>query len=156
MIIKQNDFKKKFKTPLKFNYSSKLFEFDISEAFEFIDKYKNETNLDEKMIKGLDHFVQSLDSYFDLLKISTAQDCHIKIYGSVTLENRAILRATNMFHQRPWFSNISVTMSDKEVSEYQSDNGICFAQVYIITIILIDKICKLFDFILFYLFRHYL
>lgn len=108
------------------------------------------------MIKGLDHFVQSLDSYFDLLKISTAQDCHIKIYGSVTLENRAILRATNMFHQRPWFSNISVTMSDKEVSEYQSDNGVCFAQVYIITIILIDKICKLFDFILFYLFRHYL
>ncbi|RHZ54204.1 hypothetical protein Glove_429g64 [Diversispora epigaea] len=65
--IKQNDFEKKFKTLLKFNYSSKLFEFDISEAFEFIDKYKNETNLDEKIIKGLDHSIQSLDSYFDLL-----------------------------------------------------------------------------------------
>ncbi|RHZ77269.1 hypothetical protein Glove_183g5 [Diversispora epigaea] len=51
-IIKQNDFKKKFKTPLKFNYSSKLFEFDILKAFEFIDKYKNKTNLDEKMIKA--------------------------------------------------------------------------------------------------------
>ncbi|RHZ68398.1 hypothetical protein Glove_295g4 [Diversispora epigaea] len=109
-IIKQNDFKKKFKTPLKFNYSSKLFEFDISEAFEFIDKYKNETNLDEKMIKGLDHFIQSLNSYFDLLKISTAQGCHIKIYRSVTLENRAILRTTNMFHKRPWFSNISTLL----------------------------------------------
>ncbi|RHZ81094.1 hypothetical protein Glove_123g180 [Diversispora epigaea] len=100
-IIKQNDFKKKFKTPLKFNYSSKLFEFNILEAFEFIDKYKNETNLDEKMIKGLDHFIQSLDSYFDLLKISTAQGCHIKIYRSVTLKNRAILRTINMFHKRP-------------------------------------------------------
>ncbi|RHZ74796.1 hypothetical protein Glove_219g104 [Diversispora epigaea] len=132
-IIKQNDFKKKFKTPLKFNYSSKLFEFDISEAFEFIDKYKNETNLDEKIIKGLDHFIQSLDSYFDLLKISTAQGCHIKIYRSVTLENRTILRTTNMFHKRPWFSNISVTINDEELFEYQSDNGICYAQVYIIT-----------------------
>ncbi|RHZ88122.1 hypothetical protein Glove_26g226 [Diversispora epigaea] len=79
-----------------------LFEFDILEAFEFIDKYKNETNLDEKMIKGLDHFIQSLDSYFDLLKISTAQGYHIKIYESVTLENRAILHTKNMFHKRPW------------------------------------------------------
>ncbi|RHZ83080.1 hypothetical protein Glove_99g24 [Diversispora epigaea] len=138
-IIKQNDFKKKFKTPLKFNYSSKLFEFDISEAFEFIDKYKNETNLDEKMIKGLDHFIQSLDSYFDLLKISTAQGCHIKIYRSVTLENRAILRTTNMFHKRPWFNNISVTMNDEELFEYQSDNGICYAQTLLITEVFLKK-----------------
>ncbi|RHZ87318.1 hypothetical protein Glove_37g146 [Diversispora epigaea] len=138
-IIKQNDFKKKFKTPLKFNYSSKLFEFDISEAFEFIDKYKNETNLDEKMIKGLDHFIQSLDSYFDLLKISTAQGCHIKIYRSVTLENRAILRTTNMFHKRPWFSNISVTINDEELFEYQSNNGICYAQTLLITEVFLKK-----------------
>ncbi|RHZ81214.1 hypothetical protein Glove_123g171 [Diversispora epigaea] len=109
-----------------------LFEFDISEAFEFIDKYKNETNLDEKMIKGLDHFIQSLDSYFDLLKISTAQGCHIKIYESVTLKNRAILHTKNMFHKRPWFSNISVTMNDEELFEYQSDNGICYAQTLLI------------------------
>ncbi|RHZ69351.1 hypothetical protein Glove_284g14 [Diversispora epigaea] len=138
-IIKQNDFEKKFKTPLKFNYSLKLFEFDISEAFEFIDKYKNETNLDEKMIKGLDHFIQSLDSYFDLLKISTAQGCHIKIYESVTLENRAILRTKNMFHKWPWFSNISVTMNDKELFEYQSDNGICYAQTLLITEVFLKK-----------------
>ncbi|RHZ76095.1 hypothetical protein Glove_203g15 [Diversispora epigaea] len=130
---------KTFKTPLKFNYSSKLFEFDISEAFEFIDKYKNETNLDEKMIKGLDHFIQSLDSYFDLLKISTAQGCHIKIYRSVTLENRAILRTTNMFHKRPWFSNISVTMNDEELFEYQSDNEICYAQTLLITEVFLKK-----------------
>ncbi|RHZ69714.1 hypothetical protein Glove_280g55 [Diversispora epigaea] len=116
-IIKQNDFKKKFKTSLKFNYSSKLFEFDISEAFEFIDKYKNETNLDEKMIKGLDHFIQSLDSYFDLLKISTAQGCHIKIYRSVTLKNRAIL----------------------QLFEYQSDNGICYVQTLLITEVFLKK-----------------
>ncbi|RHZ82219.1 hypothetical protein Glove_110g103 [Diversispora epigaea] len=127
VIIKQNDFEKKFKTLLKFNYSSKLFEFDILEVFEFIDKYKNETNLDEKIIKGLDHFIQSLNSYFDLFKISTAQGCYIKIYRSVTLENRAILRTTNMFHKRPWFSNISVTMNDEEFFKYQSDNGICYA-----------------------------
>ncbi|RHZ75228.1 hypothetical protein Glove_216g159 [Diversispora epigaea] len=123
-IIKQNNFKKKFKTPLKFNYSSKLFEFDISETFEFIDKYKNETNLNEKMIKSLNYFIQNLDSYFDLLKISTAQGCHIKIYRSVTLENCVILRTTNMFYKRPLFSNISVTMNDEELFEYQSDNGI--------------------------------
>lgn len=91
------------------------------------------------MTKGLNHFIQSLDLYFDLLEISTAQDCYIKIYGSVTLENRAILRTTNMFHKRSWFSNISVTMSDEELFEYQSDDGICYAQVYIITIILYNS-----------------
>ncbi|RHZ69750.1 hypothetical protein Glove_279g46 [Diversispora epigaea] len=138
-IIKQNDFKKKFKTPLKFNYSSKLFEFDISEAFEFINKYKNETNLDEKMIKGLNHFIQSLNSYFDLLKISTAQGCHIKIYRSITLKNRAILRTINMFHKRPWFSNISVTMNDEKLFEYQSDNGICYIQTLLITDVFLKK-----------------
>ncbi|RHZ82657.1 hypothetical protein Glove_106g39 [Diversispora epigaea] len=121
-----------------------LFEFDISEAFEFIDKYKNETNLDEKMIKGLDHFIQSLDSYFDLLKISTAQGCHIKIYRSVTLENRAILRTTNIIRkffmsERSWFSDISVTINDEELFEYQSDNGICYAQTLLMTEVFLKK-----------------
>ncbi|RHZ79932.1 hypothetical protein Glove_140g170 [Diversispora epigaea] len=138
-IIKQNNFKKKFKILLKFNYSSKLFEFDISKTFEFINKYKNKTNLDEKMIKGLDHFIQSLDLYFNLLKISTTQGCHIKIYRSVTLENHAILRITNMFYKRPWFSNISVTMNDEKLFEYQSDNGICYAQTLLIIEVFLKK-----------------
>lgn len=140
-MIKQKNPERKFKTPIKLNYSSKLFEFDLLEASESIDKYKNDTDLNEKMIKGLNRFSNCLKLYFEMLDISTAQNCHIKIYETVTLENRTILRAKNIFHKRPWFSDISVTMNDEELFEYQSDSGICYAQVYIITIILINKIC---------------
>ncbi|RHZ80469.1 hypothetical protein Glove_135g34 [Diversispora epigaea] len=64
-----------------------------------------------------------LDSFFDMLEIISAKDCRIKIFGSVTLKNINILRATNKFQNRPWFSNIAIAMDDAELFEYQSDNG---------------------------------
>ena len=54
---------------------------------------------------------------------------NINIYNGVTLENKEIMRANNNFHNRPWFSNISVIMNSEELFEYTSDQGICYAQV---------------------------
>ena len=82
------------------------------------------------MIKGFIQFFKHLELYFKFLKI-TSEDIQIKIFGSVTLNNNAILRATNKFHDRPWFSNIAVAMNIDELFNYQSDDGICYAQVYI-------------------------
>ena len=85
------------------------------------------------MIKGFSKFLGCLDLFFDMLAISSAIDCQIKTFGSVTLKNLNnvnILRATNKFHNRPWFSNIAVAMDDAELFEYQSDSGTCYAQVY--------------------------
>jgi len=82
------------------------------------------------MIKGFTQFFKHLELYFKLLKI-TSENIQIKIFGSVTLNNNAILRATNKFHDKPWFSNIAVIMDIDEFFDYQSDDGICYAQVYI-------------------------
>jgi hypothetical protein len=83
------------------------------------------------MIKGFDHFLDTLDSYLDLLDETSAKDIRIKIFGGVTLNNGTILRATNEFHNRPWFSNVAIAMDDEELFEYKSDDGTCYAQVNI-------------------------
>ncbi|RHZ82761.1 hypothetical protein Glove_103g91 [Diversispora epigaea] len=104
----------KTKTPMAFVYTAKLFDFDLSESM--IEQNKIDPNLDKKMIKGFEKFI----------------DC-LKIYSSVTLKNGAILRTKNDFYHRPWFSNIAVNMNEEELSEYLSDKGICYAQTLLIT-----------------------
>ncbi|RHZ48489.1 hypothetical protein Glove_549g4 [Diversispora epigaea] len=66
-------------------------------------------------------------------------NCRIKIFGSVTLKNINILRATNKFQNRLWFSNITIAMDDAELFEYQSDNGTCYAQTLLITEVILPN-----------------
>ena len=83
------------------------------------------------MRKGFSQFFSHLKLYLDMLKI-TYEDIQIKIFGSVTLNDGvAILRATNKYYGNPWFSNIAAAMDITKLSNYQSDGGICYAQVYI-------------------------
>jgi hypothetical protein len=124
-----------YKTPTAFIYTSQLFDFKISEFSTFFEQQKNNPNLDEKMMKGFAKFLDCLDLFFDTLNISSTEDCQIKTFGSVTLstlknKNKNILRATNKFFNRPWFSNIAVAMDDSELFKYPTDNGTCYAQVY--------------------------
>ena len=82
------------------------------------------------MTKGFANFIDLLDSYLKLLN-TTSEGCRIKIYSSVTLNNLAILRTTNKFQNKPWFSNIAIAMNNEKLSEYPSDKGICYAKVSI-------------------------
>ena len=59
----------------------------------------------------------------------TINDAPIKIYGSVTLENGAILRATSNFYNKEWFSDVSISMSSEESDDYLSDQEIFYKQV---------------------------
>ncbi|RHZ87224.1 hypothetical protein Glove_38g25 [Diversispora epigaea] len=121
----------KTKTPMAFVYTAKLFDFDLLESM--IEQNKKDPNLDKKMIKGFEKFIDCLKVYLNILNIISAEGCRIKIYSSVTLKNGAILRTKNDFHHRPWFSNIAVNMNEEELSEYLSDKGICYAQTLLIT-----------------------
>jgi hypothetical protein len=52
---------------------------------------------------GFDKFLHCLDSYLDLLDdytITLDSETKIKIYGSITLENGAIMRASNNYHNK--------------------------------------------------------
>ena len=69
-----------------------------------------------------------LDQQIDMTNINENNE---SIYGSVTLENSAIICVTSNFHGKPWFSNISIRMNSDELFDYTSNQGICYGQVII-------------------------
>ncbi|RHZ52764.1 hypothetical protein Glove_457g35 [Diversispora epigaea] len=121
----------KTKTPMAFMYTTKLFDFDLSESM--IEQNKKDPNLDKKIIKSFEKFIDCLKVYLNILNIISAEGCRIKIYSSVTLKNSAILHTKNDFHHRLWFSNIAVNINEEELSEYLSDKGNCYVQTLLIT-----------------------
>jgi hypothetical protein len=78
---------------------------------------------------GLDKFLGCLDFYLELLQNPTIDESLVKIYGSVILENGAIMRATNKYHNRAWFSGVAISLDSEESNDYTSDQGICYGQV---------------------------
>lgn len=99
--------------------------------YTFVAERISDSNINDKMQTGFNKFENCLNMYLDQLDISSADDGKVTIYGSVTLENGAIMRATNSFHKRSWFSDISVRMNFEELLQYSSDQGICYGQVII-------------------------
>ena len=84
------------------------------------------------MKTGFDKFLHCLNLYIDLLKYPIIDDeswVKIKIYESVTLENGAITRTTNNYHNKAWFSNVAVSMDFNESDDYISDQGVCYGLV---------------------------
>jgi hypothetical protein len=95
-------------------------------------KKKEDSSIDDKMQTGFSNFLDCLNLYLDLFEdLIIYEESRVKIYGSVTLENGAIIRAINSYHSKAWFSNISILMNPDESSDYQSDQGVCYGQVII-------------------------
>ena len=93
----------------------------------------SQANINDKMKTGFAKFLKCLRLYQESFNITFTNNNKITIYGSVTLENGAIVRATSSFHNRPWFSNVSVRMDSEELFNYTSDKGgICYGQVIIV------------------------
>lgn len=118
------------KIPRTCKFSAKLFEFSLHNADAFFNE--NKRCVDNKMQTGFSKFLHCLDSYLDLLDNSTITldgETQINIYGSITLENGAIMRASNNYHKKAWFSDIAITMDSDESSDYISDQGLCYGQV---------------------------
>ncbi|RHZ48106.1 hypothetical protein Glove_558g12 [Diversispora epigaea] len=130
------------KTPIALKYSKKLYEFCIQNAEIYIQTRMNDPDLEKEMKLGFEKFLECLDAYLDFYdqKLSEHEEIDIKfcIYSGVTLKYGAKMRANNKFHKRPIFSNIAVEMNPNEIFEYTSDNGICFAQVLLITEIIMN------------------
>ena len=106
------------KTPNPINFSTKLFDFDISDIIEICNQQKNNSSNNEIMKKGFEKFRSCLDDYTDILEVESLESTCIKIFGSVILKNGAILRAINKFHDHSWFSDIAINMNPEEQLEY--------------------------------------
>ncbi|RHZ73778.1 hypothetical protein Glove_229g142 [Diversispora epigaea] len=141
-IITESSSKEIPKTPIALKYSKKLYEFCIQNAEIYIQTRMNDPNLEKEMKLGFEKFLECLDAYLDFYdrKLSEHEeiDMIFHIYGGVMLKFGSIMRATNKFHKKPIFSNIAVEMNADEIFEYTSDNGVCFAQVLLITEIIMN------------------
>lgn len=122
----------------------------------FIENINSKPNIHDNMKIGFGKFLNCLDLYLDQqIDITNLDESSVSVcvYKSVTLENGAIMRATSNFHNKPWFSNVSIRMNSDELFNYASDQGICYGQVInfhtkflIITLYLISIICILLRF----------
>ena len=84
------------------------------------------------MKTGFAKFLNSLNLYLDQLPdLTSADESKVDIYGSVTLENGAIIRTINKYYNKPWFSDVAVCMNPDKTFDYISDQGICYGQVNI-------------------------
>src|SRR6184192_303379 len=90
---------------------------------------KNFSNPVFIMKTGFEKFLECLDLYLELLNNPTIDETQIRIYGSVTLSNGAIVRATSNFHNREWFSEVAISMSSEESDDYTLDQEVCYGQV---------------------------
>ena len=73
------------------------------------------------MQTGFSKFLEYLNLYLDLDLFDDLiiyKDSQIKIYGSVILENDAIIHVTSSYHDKAWFSNISILINFEESNDY--------------------------------------
>ena len=107
------------KIPCALVFSTKLFEFSIQDAHTFFNEKKEDSSIDDKMQTGFSNFLDCLNLYLDLFEdLIIYEESRVKIYGSVTLENGAIIRAINSYHSKAWFSNISISMNPDKSNDY--------------------------------------
>ena len=81
---------------------TKLFKFNSTDAMTFFEEKDSDLKIDDKMKTGFTKFLDSLNLFLDLqLDIISIDESSIKIYESVTLENDAIMCATNSYYSKP-------------------------------------------------------
>ncbi|RHZ76837.1 hypothetical protein Glove_188g59 [Diversispora epigaea] len=141
-IITESSLKEIPKTPIALKYSKKLYEFCIQNAEIYIQTRMNDPDLEKEMKLGFEKFLECLDVYLEIYYQNLSEhekiDMIFHIYGGMTLKFGSIMRVTNKFHKKPIFNNIAVEMNADEIFEYTSDNGVCFAQVLLITEIIMN------------------
>jgi hypothetical protein len=106
--------------------------FKLMDTDTIFEEKDSDPEINDKMKTGFTNFLECLNLYLDLQTgIASLNESVVYIYGSVTLENRVIIRATNRYYGKPWFSNVSVRMNSDELFDYTSDEGICYGQVIV-------------------------
>ena len=83
----------------------------------------------QNLVEGLSHIISSLDIFLDTSsQDSENDDFYIKIYDTVRLENGEILRTSENFQNKEWFSNVAVTPAEDQ-EQYRSDDGAWYGKV---------------------------
>ena len=119
-------------TPHVYKFLNKLWDFESTNINEsIIEILRSNTEINAKMKRGFKNLERILKVYFELLNVSI-ESYLLTIFGSVIIENGAIIRAANKYHNRSWFSDVAITMNSEELFDYKSDEGLCYGQVLLI------------------------
>ncbi|CAG8756866.1 12538_t:CDS:1, partial [Rhizophagus irregularis] len=90
---------------------------------------KSENPPHSNFIEGLSQLILTLDTFLDTSsQKSESDEFYIKIYNSVHLKDRHILRTTGEFQGKEWFGNIAVTPAEDQ-EQYNSNEGAWYGKV---------------------------
>ncbi|KAF0540171.1 zn-finger domain-containing protein [Gigaspora margarita] len=95
---------------------------------KFINEELKNNNLNSKLHFGLNNLLEYLDIYFGLIEQNNLNNSIVKIYSSVTIQYELKIYATNSYYRKACYSNVAVAINFEELSEYLSDQGICYRQ----------------------------
>ncbi|KAF0477079.1 zn-finger domain-containing protein [Gigaspora margarita] len=112
--------------PFKFN--NLIWKFNLNNAQEFINEELKNNNLNSKLHFGLNNLLEYLNIYFGLIEQNNLNNSIVKIYSLVTIQNGLIIHATNSYYRKACYSNVAIAINFEELSEYLSDQGICYRQ----------------------------
>ncbi|CAG8632496.1 20059_t:CDS:2, partial [Racocetra fulgida] len=98
-----------------------LWELKLDAINAKVNSLKNLNQTHPNYIEGLSEIISALDAFLDTSsQDSESKDFYIKVYNTVHLESGEILRTSDSFQGKEWFSNISVSAAEDQV-QYESD-----------------------------------
>lgn len=93
-----------------------------------------EFNWSSERILGLNELPKEMDEYFEIFENMSASEfeeetINITLFESVKLPCGKIIRASDSFYNAPFYSDVSVQMSEEEALDYESNDGKCYGKV---------------------------
>ncbi|CAG8576683.1 14044_t:CDS:2, partial [Dentiscutata heterogama] len=108
-----------------------LYELKLDAIETRVNSLKSSNQTHPNFIEGLSQLIPALNAFLDMSsQDSVSENFFIKIYDSVHLESGEILRASDSFQNKEWFSNVAVSAAEDQV-QYESDDGIWYGKVLI-------------------------
>lgn len=109
------------------------------ESFDlFFNEYKRKHSLAAEALLALEHFLTTLNGFFDLVDdINEEMFINNTSISWYSYTNAAAsgdyIRAVSKYYNEVEFSNISINMSVEEADDYDSDKGVCYGKVFILS-----------------------
>ena len=134
----RNNRSKKFRKITSLN--SLLGKFGLENFDGFFDKYKEKNNLAAEALLALEHFLTTLNAFFDLVddlhEETIINNTSISWYSYTNVAASGdYIRAVSKYYNEPEFSNVSINMNVDKADDYNMDKGTCFGKVFILFII---------------------
>lgn len=105
---------------------------------QIINQLKNEQNSNNLWICGFEKLKSCIYDYLQDIEQWSLQDIEketvwIEVFEFAYLDNndKIVIRASPHYYGQAVFSDVCVEMDESEQDDYWTDNGLCYAKVYI-------------------------